>query len=42
VQFDLFNDRREVYECHSHEADIPDGVLLLTAAIDVQDSRARL
>jgi len=31
VQFDLFNDRREVYECHSHEADIPDGVLLLTA-----------
>ena len=38
VQFDLFNDRREIYECHSHDADIPDGVLLLTAAIDVQDS----
>ena len=38
VQFDLFNDRRELYECHSHEADLPEGVLLLTAAIDVQDS----
>jgi phage terminase large subunit GpA-like protein len=38
VEADLYNDRREVYECHSLGTEIPDGVILLTAAVDVQDT----
>jgi len=38
VEVDLYGSRREVYECHKKKVDIPDGVILLTAAIDVQDS----
>jgi len=34
---DLYNDRREVYSCHLKGYEVPDGVLLLTAAVDVQD-----
>ena len=38
VEVDLYRERREVYECHKVGAEIPDGVLLLTAAVDVMDS----
>jgi phage terminase large subunit GpA-like protein len=38
IEVDLYNARREVYPCHAKEAEIPDGVLLLTASADVQDS----
>lgn len=38
IEIDLFNTRREVYECHRRGIEIPDGVILLTAGIDVQDS----
>lgn len=37
VDVDLYHDRREVYHCHP-QADVPDGVILITAGIDVQDS----
>ena len=37
LELDLYHDRREVYPCHSAGAEIPQGVLLLTAAVDVQD-----
>ena len=38
VEADLYRERREVYACHQVGAEIPAGVLLLTAAVDVQDS----
>lgn len=38
VEADLYHERREVYACHGVGAEIPAGVLLLTAAVDVQDS----
>jgi phage terminase large subunit GpA-like protein len=38
VEVDLYHDRREVYPCHEVGAELPDGVLLLTAAVDVQDT----
>jgi hypothetical protein len=37
IELDLYHDRREVYSCHRLGAEIPEGVLLLTAAVDVQD-----
>jgi phage terminase large subunit GpA-like protein len=37
LDLDLYHDRREVYPCHKFGAEIPDGVLLLTAAVDVAD-----
>lgn len=38
VEIDLYHDRREVYACHSKGVEVPEGVVLLTAAVDVQDS----
>lgn len=38
IEIDLFNSRREVYECHQRGVEIPDGVIILTAGVDVQDS----
>ena len=38
VEADLYHERREVYSCHAAGAEVPDGVLLLTAAVDVQDT----
>ena len=38
VEVDLYRERREVYQCHQAGAEIPAGVLLLTAAVDVMDS----
>ena len=38
VDIDLYHERREVYECHVHGAELPDGVVLVTAGIDVQDT----
>ncbi len=38
VEVDLYGVRREVYDCRKKGAELPDGVILLTAAIDVQDS----
>jgi phage terminase large subunit GpA-like protein len=38
VETDLYHDRREVYACHAQGAEIPEGVVLLTAAVDVQDT----
>lgn len=38
VEADLYHERREVYACHLAGAEIPAGVILLTAAVDVQDS----
>jgi phage terminase large subunit GpA-like protein len=38
VDIDLYHDRREVYECHTSKAEVPDGVILITAGVDVQDS----
>src|SRR4029077_8772218 len=34
----LYHDRREVYDCHTKSAELPDGVILLTASVDVQDT----
>jgi len=38
VEVDLYGERREVYSCHGQDADVPDGVVLVTAAIDTHDS----
>jgi phage terminase large subunit GpA-like protein len=38
VEIDLYHERREVYECHKLGAEVPEGVLLLTASVDVQDT----
>jgi phage terminase large subunit GpA-like protein len=38
VEADLYHERREVYACHGTGAEIPAGVILLTAAVDVMDS----
>lgn len=38
VDIDLYHDRREVYECHSIGAEVPEGVVLITAGVDVADS----
>jgi len=38
IDIDLYHDRREVYECHSRGVEVPDGVILITAGVDVQDS----
>ena len=38
VEADLYRERREEYACHAAGAEVPDGVLLLTAAVDVQDA----
>jgi phage terminase large subunit GpA-like protein len=37
-RIDLYHHRREPYGCHLVGAELPDGVLLLTAGVDVQDS----
>jgi phage terminase large subunit GpA-like protein len=37
VEPNPYHDRREIYPCHKTGAEIPDGVILLTAAVDVQD-----
>jgi phage terminase large subunit GpA-like protein len=37
VEVDLYAERRERYDCHEVEADVPDGVVLVTAAIDTHD-----
>jgi phage terminase large subunit GpA-like protein len=39
VEVDLYHERREVYPCHKAGAEIPEGVVLLTAAVDVHDDR---
>jgi phage terminase large subunit GpA-like protein len=38
IDIDLYHERREIYECHSKGVEIPDGVVILTAAVDVQDT----
>lgn len=38
VDIDLYHERREVYESHSNGAELPEGVLLVTAGVDVQDT----
>jgi phage terminase large subunit GpA-like protein len=38
VDVDLYHDRREIYDCHASGAEVPDGVILITAGVDVQDS----
>jgi phage terminase large subunit GpA-like protein len=38
VEVDLYEDRREPYEAHERDAELPDGALVLTAAVDVQDT----
>lgn len=38
VEADLYGERREVYTAHAAGAEVPAGVLLLTAAVDVQDA----
>jgi phage terminase large subunit GpA-like protein len=38
VDIDLYHDRREVYACHEKGAEVPEGVVLITAGVDVQDS----
>ena len=37
VELNLYHERREVYECHKAGAEIPQGVRILTAAVDVAD-----
>jgi phage terminase large subunit GpA-like protein len=37
VDIDLYHDRREVYGCHPG-CEVPEGVILITAGVDVQDS----
>ena len=37
VDIDLYHDRREIYACHAQSSEVPDEVILLTAAVDVQD-----
>ena len=39
VEVDLYRDRREIYEAHQAGSELPEGVILLTAAVDVQDAR---
>jgi phage terminase large subunit GpA-like protein len=38
IEQDLYATRREVYECHQRQVELPAGVKVVTAAIDVQDS----
>jgi phage terminase large subunit GpA-like protein len=38
IEIDLYSTRREVYPCHEANYDLPEGVKLVTAAVDVQDS----
>lgn len=38
IEVDLYHDRREVYDCHNVGAELPDGVILVTAGVDVMDS----
>jgi phage terminase large subunit GpA-like protein len=38
VEADLYRERREVYRAHGLGAEIPEGVLVITAAVDVQDT----
>jgi phage terminase large subunit GpA-like protein len=38
VEIDLYHERREPYECHSHHAELPDGVILVTAGVDIMDT----
>jgi phage terminase large subunit GpA-like protein len=38
VEIDLYSERREAYACHEAEADVPDGVVLVTAAVDTHDT----
>lgn len=38
IEVDLYHERREIYECHKANAEVPDSVVLITAGIDVQDS----
>jgi phage terminase large subunit GpA-like protein len=38
IEVDLYNERREVYACHEVEGDVPDGVVLVTAAVDTHDN----
>jgi phage terminase large subunit GpA-like protein len=38
VDVDLYDERRERYDCHAADADVPDGVVLVTAAIDTHDT----
>lgn len=38
ITADLYHERREEYACHAAGAEVPKGVLLLTAAVDVMDA----
>ena len=38
VEVNLYEDRREPYEAHERDAELPEGALVLTAAVDVQDT----
>ncbi|HXB10677.1 MAG TPA: terminase gpA endonuclease subunit [Bacteroidia bacterium] len=38
IEVDLYHERREVYDCHSKGAELPDGVLLVTVGVDVHDT----
>jgi phage terminase large subunit GpA-like protein len=38
IEENLYVTRREVYECHQRQVELPSGVKVVTAAIDVQDS----
>lgn len=38
VEIDLYHDRREIYPCYESGSELPEGVVLLTAGVDVQDT----
>jgi phage terminase large subunit GpA-like protein len=38
IEGDLYHDRREVYDCHTQGAEVPDEVSVITAGVDVQDN----
>ena len=38
VEIDFYHERRERYACHEKSAELPDEVLVVTAAVDIMDS----
>lgn len=38
VDIDLYHERREVYGCHGAAGEVPEGVILITAGVDVHDT----
>jgi phage terminase large subunit GpA-like protein len=38
IEVNLYGTRREIYECHNNQVDLPEGVKIVTAAVDTQDT----